>query len=56
MNNRGPTIDPWGIPCFIVLLSEVKFLVLLGDFGGHVVVQLVEALCYKLEHHVYDSL
>jgi hypothetical protein len=30
---RGTRIDPWGTPCFIVLQSEIKFLVLLGDFG-----------------------
>jgi hypothetical protein len=30
MNNRGPRIDPWGTPCFIVPQAEKKILSFTG--------------------------
>jgi len=32
INNRGPTTDPWGTPCFNIPQSEKNFWAILGDF------------------------
>jgi hypothetical protein len=47
MNNRGPRIDPWGIPYFIVPQSEKKNLVKFGDFTSTFCLILVK---YDLTH------
>lgn len=32
INNRGPTIDSWGTPCFNAIQSEKILLVSFGDY------------------------
>ena len=34
INNRGPTTDSWGNPCFNATQSEKILLVSLGDFAS----------------------
>jgi hypothetical protein len=42
MNNRGPRIYPWGMPCLNLPQSENKVLVVFGDFNSTFCLLLVK--------------